>query len=242
MPTRTSDKCLRLLVLLLMVAPIASPQIFQSPLIVAPHSMDFGRVVSGTESDAETIMVFNNGTSPEELGGIVISGAFTQTNSCPKPPATLAPSEDCEIQVRFKPAGLGTQSGTLVVSQAVGDIKLTVALSGTSIAERPKVALSPGALSFPELQAGMISSARTVTVTNTGSENVFISDVVASGDFNILPTSTCTHMTDPLGPKQSCIVEIVFAPRIVGTRVGVAFVSDDAEGSPQRVTLTGTGK
>jgi len=232
--------------LLLLLGTTACPTVFpqglQSPLIRSPYSLDFGRVVTGTESDSQTVTVFNNGTAAQEVNDISITGDFTETNNCPKPPSALAINADCEIQATFSPLTLAPFWGTLTISEAPSGVQLTVALGGTGTAAKPTVTVSPRALAFPELQTGVHSPAQTVTVTNTGTEMVSVLNVVATGDFMVMPASTCTHMVGQLGPNATCTIEIAFAPLLTGPRSGKAVVVDNARESPQQVPLSGIGK
>jgi hypothetical protein len=234
--------CCTFLLFLLTFGPAAFSQSFRSPLILAPYSLDFGRVVIGKASNSQTVTLFNSGTPAQEISGVSITGDFTQTNNCPKPPATLAIMADCEIQITFKPSTLTQQSGTLIVSDATSGIELTVTLSGAGTEGRPTVTISPGSLTFSEQQTGVDSSPKTVIVRNTGTERLVISNVEVNGDFTALPTSTCISVTGPIDPDATCSVQIVFAPLAVGPRNGEMVLTDNALDSPNRVAMSGIGK
>lgn len=220
----------------------AFSQNFRSPLILAPYSLDFGRVLAGKTSEPKTVTVFNNGTSAQEISGIAITGDFIETNDCPKPPETLAAGADCEIHVAFKPEGLADQQGTLTISEAPSGVQITVGLRGTGTAGRPTAAISPASLTFGEEPTGVTSAAQTVIVKNTGTEMLMVSNVEMKGDFMVLPTSSCANRTTPLGPNATCTIEIAFVPLVSGARNGEVLVVDNAEDSPQKVELSGTGK
>ena len=63
-----------------------------------------------------------------------------------------------------------------------------------------------------------------------------------AADFALDPGSTC-----PLGgggrlmPGDTCSVGIIFSPSDTGTRTAQINVDDDAPGSPQTISLVGTG-
>lgn len=227
---------------LLTIAPPAFSQDYRSPLILAPYALNFGRVMIGTATNPSIVTIFNNGIAAQQVSAVSITRDFSETNNCPTPPATLAVNADCEIQVTFKPSMLDTQSGTLTISEAPSGIQLKVELAGVGTVGKPIVTISPSSLRFSEQPTGVDSSAQTVTVTNTGTEMLSLSNVGVVGDFMVLPASTCTHMSGPLGPNAGCSVEIVFAPLLAGSRSGQLVIQDNAEHSPQKVPLNGTGK
>jgi hypothetical protein len=227
------------LLILLAFASAAFAQSFQSSLLLGSYSLDFGAVLTGTPSGWQTLTVFNNGMSPQELSGISITGDFAETNNCPQSLATLAANAHCEIQITFKPSSAGLRSGKLTVSVAPGDNQLAAALSGTGTAEKPTVTVSPRSLVFAEQKTGASRPPQTLTVTNTGAEMVSVTNVEANEDFLVSPASTCVHRTAPLSPKATCAVEIVFTPLLSGQRSGEAVILDTAEDSPEQVPLSG---
>ena len=230
------------LLLLLNFVPAAFAQNFRSALILAPYSLDFGRVLAGATSNSHTVMVFNNGESAQEISGISITGDFAETDNCPKAPATLAAGADCEIHVTFKPSTLASHSGTLTVSEAPSGIQLNVTLEGVGTAGRPTVSISNSSLTFPEEQPGVQSPPQTVTVKNTGTEMLMITNVEVKGDFMALPASTCINMGSEVSPGATCSVVVVFVPLGTGARSGEVVVADNADDSPQKVGLSGIGK
>ena len=230
------------LLMLLAVAVAAFPQDFQSPLIRAPYAVDFGRILLGKTSDSQAVTVFNNGGVEQAVSSVSIDGDFSETDNCPKPPAPLPANAECVINVTFKPSRVGTESGTLTIHEAPSGLQLTVTLSGTGTAEEPSVAISPTSLAFPEVATGSASQQQTITVMNTGKEDISVSNVEASGDFMISPESSCVHMTAPLAPNAKCTVQVVFAPVLTGQSSGEVVITDNAKDSPQHVPLSGTSK
>jgi hypothetical protein len=83
---------------------------------------------------------------------------------------------------------------------------------------------------------GTTSTAKTVTMTNNGSTALTISGISTSGDFTQI--NACGTS---LAAGTSCQIQVRFHPTATGTRTGKLSVSDNGGGSPQTVTLTGTG-
>lgn len=102
------------------------------------------------------------------------------------------------------------------------------------------VSLSGNSLKFPTQLVGTTSAAQTVTLTNTGAISLTVSNVTITGtnstDFG--ETNTCNSGVPPGG---SCTIRVTFNPTAKGTRTGALTITDNAAGSPQTVSLTGTG-
>jgi Putative Ig domain len=105
----------------------------------------------------------------------------------------------------------------------------------------PAVTLSPASLAFPAELTGVTSPPQTVTVSDTGSAQLFINGLSVRGaalDYTVTGDH-CSGLTIPAG--GSCSVTLTFTPTADGTRSATLNVLDNAPDSPQAVTLTGTG-
>ena len=110
------------------------------------------------------------------------------------------------------------------------DNTVSVLLQGTT------VALSDISLGFGLQLVDTISTAKVVTLTNTGPTTLNISSITSSGDF--LQENNCGSAV-PAG--ASCTIRIAFRPSAKGARTGAVTITDDAADSPQTVALMGTG-
>lgn len=95
--------------------------------------------------------------------------------------------------------------------------------------------LSSTSLMFASQPVGTTSQPQNVTVRNTGSLPLFLA-ISANGDFH--ESSNCEMRLDP---ATTCTVKVEFRPTKVGLRTGTLKFSDNASGSPQPVSLMGTG-
>jgi hypothetical protein len=100
----------------------------------------------------------------------------------------------------------------------------------------PTASLSPTSLTFASQNVGSTSAAQTITLTNGGTAALTITSIAASGDY--AQTNTCGTS---LAASANCTISITFTPTAAGTRTGAITVSDNAAGSPQTASLTGTG-
>lgn len=100
----------------------------------------------------------------------------------------------------------------------------------------PAVILSPSSLTFSNQSVGTASSAKTVTLTNTGTGALTLTGLSATGDY--VQTNNCGST---VSVSANCTITVTFRPRASGSRTGYISVSDNAPGSPQMVSLIGTG-
>jgi pimeloyl-ACP methyl ester carboxylesterase len=104
---------------------------------------------------------------------------------------------------------------------------------------RPIVSFQPGSLSFPGTPLGVASSPQTLTVGNGGTAPLVISGVSVTGDFS--QSNNCPSSPAAIPTNGNCTITMTFTPTMVGARTGLLTIIDNAPGSPQTVTLTGTG-
>ncbi len=102
------------------------------------------------------------------------------------------------------------------------------------------VRLSPTHLSFGSITIYSHSLPQTVTLTNVGTSSLTIYSIAITGidpgDF--AQTHTCNTK---LTKGASCGIKVTFYPSAPGTRTAALSIRDNGGGSPQRVSLSGTG-
>jgi len=102
------------------------------------------------------------------------------------------------------------------------------------------VTLSPASLSFGNQAVNTTSAAKTVTLKNTGTatlNNTSIA-ITAGNSYFAISKNTC-GATLPAG--NACTVSITFTPPELAAETGTLTFTNNASGSPQTVSLTGTG-
>ncbi len=117
--------------------------------------------------------------------------------------------------------------------RGIWQIPLLTAISPAA----PGIAVDPTTLNFADQQAGTISAALSVTVTNSGEAPLTVSSVNASGDF--IESDNCTSAAIP--PGMTCTVQVSFLPAQAGARTGLLTIYGNAPGGQATVTLTGNG-
>src|SRR5207249_3905534 len=209
---------------------------------LSPTSLSFGNQTVGTASTAHVVTLKNTGTATLAISGIthtVGNFYFGPGATCI---STLAAGASCTFSVVFKPATTGTLTGTVTVTDNATGSPQKVSLSGSGVSSgtpAPAVSLSPTSLSFGNQTVGTASAAHVVTLKNTGTATLAISGITHTvGNFYFGPGATCIST---LAAGASCTFSVVFKPATTGTLTGTVTVTDNAAGSPQKLSLTGSG-
>ncbi len=211
--------------------PLSGTGVTPAAVSLSPGSLSFGLQLVGTTSGAQTVTLTNTGGASLNITSYAISGPFSQSNNCP---SALAAGSSCTISVSFSPVARGAASGGLNIADNASGSPQSISLSGTGGVILASV--SPTSLSFSNQALNSVSAAQQVTLTNVGDFAINLSSIAATGDFS--QTNNCGTS---IAPAASCAVSVVFSPTVAGTRAGTLTFSDNASGSPQTVSLTGTG-
>jgi len=211
------------------------------------NALSFGSVTVGFTSAAKSVTITNCGTA-----ALVISNSATITGANAGDFAiatdlcsgnSISPGGTCTFSVTFTPLANGSRTASLVFSDNAIGSPHSVNLSGTGAAPAPQVCLSTGTLTFGNQEAGTTSSVLSVTVTNCGTANLLINTATITGanatDFRIV-SDVCSGGT--LVPNANCTIGVVFNPGLtnIANRTASLQIPDNASGSPQSVTLSGT--
>src|SRR5271165_5957224 len=197
---------------------------------VSPASLSFGNQAEGTSSAAKTVKLTNNLPTALSISSIGVTGNFAQTNTCG---TSLSGGTNCTISVTFTPTALGSQTGTLTISDSATNSPQTVPLTGNGVIP---VTVSPGTLAFGNEAVTITSTAKTVTVSNKQPTAVSISSITTPAAY--AQTNTCGTL---LAAQATCTVSVTFTPTTTGSQPGTLTITDSAANSPQTVNLTGTG-
>jgi hypothetical protein len=212
--------------------------LLQTPLAsLSSISLNFGNELVGTTSGPHQVTLSNPSGLALTISSIVVTGTnaadFSQTNTCG---TGLAIGGSCTITVTFKPTQTGPRTASVTITDNAAGSPQTISLSGTGFVSGPNATPSPTSLTFATQFVGASSSAQSVTLTNYGKMVLSITSIAASGDFT--QTNSCGSS---LAAAASCTISVTFKPTQRGTRTGTLSITDNAPGSPQMVSLTGTG-
>jgi hypothetical protein len=203
---------------------------------LSPASLNFSGQQVGTSSASQTVTL-TAGFLPITIGGITVNGAnaadYTQKNNCG---TSLPAAASCTIRVVFKPSAVGVRTASVSITDNATGSPQTIALSGTGVVSGANATLSPTSLTFAAQLVGTTSSPQSITLSNYGTATLNLTSISASGDFT--QTNTCGSTLIVLA---SCTISVSFQPTQGGTRTGAVSIRDNAAGSPQKLSLTGTG-
>ncbi len=207
-------------------------------VLLSPASVQFGNRPLSSQSLPSVVTVTNGGTALLHISSIATTGAnpadFAQTNNCG---STVAISASCTVGVTFTPSATGTRNATLVITDDAPGAPQTAPLSGSG-GMVPDVALSSVSLIFAGQTVGTRSSASSITVSNQGSDVLAISQIAIGGS-NAGDFSETHDCGATLAAGSNCTISIVFSPARVGSRVGSISITDNADGSPHTIALSG---
>jgi hypothetical protein len=208
----------------------------QSSLSVSVNTLAFTDQNLNTTAPAQSITLTNITTAAVPIQGIAFTGAgatnFAQTNNCG---TSLTAEASCQIQVTFTPTVTGTLNAALTISYAGMGGPQSIAVTGIGVSIMLSVA--PASLTFPTQVIGTNSSTQYITLVNTGDFQTNISSIATTGPFQQM--NNCPSSLYYTG--DTCDIVVTFSPTTKGPVTGTISITDSATGSPQTVTLSGSG-
>ena len=226
--------------------PNPSAEIFETTFAsVIPAFLSFGNETVGTTNTNGQIVTLKNsdGSSALNITQVTINGTnpsdFAETDNCL---GSIAVGVSCTITVTFTPGGAGTRTGNVVIVNNNDSFSsLKVPLTGTGFVGPAAASLSPSTLVFGAQAAGTSSAPQTVYLTDSGNSALNIQTVAigASSDFVIGSGTTCTNGSS-VAINGSCIIQVIFTPATSGQKSATLTITDNAPGSPQQISLSGS--
>ena len=208
----------------------------QTTIATTPSTLTFATQPVGTASALQYITLTNLGTTSVSISRVSTTGTdssqfFSQSNCG----SSLHAGASCVVGVSFRPRSRGPQSATLTIQDSAPGPQL-IALSGTG----SLLSFSPSALNFGNQTVGTTSPPQNITVANVGGATIAFGriTIVGNGTREFTQKNNCVA---GLTPGSSCTVSVTFTPNSTGVQNAVLFVYDNAGGSPQTITLAGTG-
>jgi hypothetical protein len=226
-----------------LIGSILFPEQALAGVGATPSVLSFGSVTVGTSSAVATITITNNSrqnTSIQQISSslpefVVIISAT---------PLSIPARSSATFQVMFKPDAAAAFSGSILVSPGrKGGGQISIGVSGVGVSSNSSPAqsfllsTSATSLSFGSTLVGGTTS-KPVTLTNTGTGRVNISQVaVAGAGFTVTGFSGGAT----LAPGQSLPLSANFSPAATGAVAGSISVVSNATNSPATISMSGTG-
>ena len=193
-------------------------------------------------TSAQTITVHNGGNLALNFSAFTFGGTnpgdFSRSGTCAVGMA-LAIGADCTVIVTFAPTALGLRTANLSIASDASNGTAVIALSGTGVPiPAPQVSLTPTTLDFGTQTIGGLYPARRIRLVNSGTADLAVASITASGTGFSLAASNCPAV---LAPTAGCDIDIGFAPIAAQAYTGALTVVSNAAGSPHSSVLRGSG-
>ncbi len=204
--------------------------------------VDFGVVPVGSSSAPETVTIENTGTGSLDLGTLEISGAnpadfSLSADTCSG--VSLAEAETCTFDVDMSPSVAGGRSAQVDIASNAASSPDSVGLTGTGT--EPGLSLDTNNLGFGTVTVGDLV-AGSVTVTNTGTTDLTISDISSPGAPFSLAGGSCLPTPTVLVIGANCDIVVEFQPTETGDFNDSFVITSDAPSSPDSVDLSGSAE
>lgn len=222
----------------------AAPALADAQLVLSPPSWDAGSTTADTDGASQQFTLSNQGDQPAAPGAASIGGTDTDSfaidqDACSG--ANLAPTDSCNVTVRFHPpfhAGAQGRSAKLEFNGAPVAVQ-SAALSGFA-QNPPHLTAQPSSLDFGIQGVNQGQANQSTTIQNDGGSPVQIGSIWIDGPGSgayWVPGSSCQNTT--LQPGNSCQVQVAFGPQNPVAYPATLHVS--GPGAQADVPLSGTG-
>jgi trimeric autotransporter adhesin len=208
--------------------------------------LEFGNQDVNVASAPLAVTLRNTGSSALTFNAIpdTISGDFAIVagGTCDFT-AGLASGATCTVEVTFTPLSAAALTGTISFSTNAPGSPQLVQLFGTGIASSaPAATLTPATLAFGNQTTGTTTVTPLVaTLSNSGTVTLNISGISIAGANPTDFSQSSTTCGSTLAAGSSCTISVTFTPPSATTFNATLDVADNAAGSPQSTSLTGTG-
>jgi hypothetical protein len=179
--------------------------------------------------DKLDLVVTNDlGASGDSYSLLIGNGDGTYQTPIPLPSSAVTVSADFNGDGKTDLAG--------VAHDASGATNLSILLQGAW----PALSPSPFQLGFLQQAVGTTSAPQTVTLTNTGTATLTISDIAITGA-NANQFAQTNGCGATLAPSANCQVTVTYSPTAITAEVSAGLtISDNAPGKSQGVSLIGS--
>jgi sugar lactone lactonase YvrE len=135
----------------------------------------------------------------------------------------------------------GTPTATPTPTPTATAATPTPTATPTPISE--KLTISPSSLAFGKtVVVGTTSAPKTVTIKNAGKKRTGLAVSIESESASPPVFAVESECEETLAPGKSCTVSVTFTPADTKRQTGSLMIYDNVIGSPQSVSLSGTGK
>ncbi|MET0352308.1 MAG: choice-of-anchor D domain-containing protein [Rhizobacter sp.] len=214
--------------------------------VLSPTTLSFSSVV-GADSTVMRTTLSNTGNAALVLSSLALTGThasefrLASSTTCATS-ASVAGGSSCVVDVVFKPAATGARSASLSIAHNAAGGSAAVTLGGTgTLTPEAGIALDATDIDLGAQPVAATSTARTVTLTNTGAAALVISDITVTGtdagDF--VRGGTCAKGSS-VASRATCTLTFALKPETLGAKNATLTISSNAPGAATTATLRGT--
>ncbi len=198
-----------------------------------PVSLNFDTVNVGSFASLP-VTINNSGDASLIISDITSSDAqYTISGSLP---LTVLPGGNTAVDITFTPTGEGTYPASLSFTHNAPGSPAVLPVTGTGHILASTFNIDPVSLSFGTVNVGS-SASLPVTINNSGDASLIISDITSSdAQYTISGSLPLTVL-----PGGNAAIDITFTPTGEGTYPASLYFTHNASGSPDSLSLTGTG-
>ena len=205
-----------------------------------PASFAFATQTIGVASPPQAFTLTNTGGSAVTISAVASSNAAEFAISGSTCVGSVAVGASCSFSVTFTAAMAGARSASITITSTGTGSPQAIALTGTGTSvATPGVLTVPASYAFGTQTVGAAGSPQAFTLTNTGGTAVTIAAITNSNAAEFAITSSSCSGVVAVG--ASCSFSVTFTASAVGPRSASITVASTGTGSPQMLSLTGTG-
>ncbi|MBV9086798.1 MAG: choice-of-anchor D domain-containing protein, partial [Acidobacteriaceae bacterium] len=206
---------------------------------VSPTSIAFAAQVVNTTSSAQPITITNSGTADLIITALTLSGSTSSDFSIDPItlPITVPVGTNVVLGIRSAPKTTGSKSASLTIANNAST-STVVTFTGNGIA--PDISISPSSVSFGNVNMGTSSSPSTLTLWNTGTAPLSISNFTISGN-NPAEFSTDAPPSLTIQPNTTATIKVTFSPQSAGSKTASLVFSDNTSAGTHQVAMAGVG-
>src|SRR5690606_6013227 len=213
----------------------------QGNLQVSPANIDFGDVLVGATSAAQSVTLTNAGSAAMNVSGLAVSGSGVAISggSCEGAAFELEIGASCDVQATYTVNDLDADVGALDFNADAPSDIASVALAGSGI--QGNLQVSPANIDFGDVLVGATSAAQAVTLTNAGSAAMNVSGLAVSGSGFAISGGSCAGAAFELEIGASCDVQLTYTANDLDADAGALDFNADAPSNIASVALAGSG-
>ncbi len=233
-------------------------QVSDSVPSVDDLQISFGTVASGSSSD-QTVTIANTGTGDLDIGEIgeanpLAAPMSISNDTCSE--QSLSPGGNCSMIIRFSPAASGSFIDSLdIPSNDPDESTVTVNVNGvSSVISEPNIKVTDAVpdlndlqMSFGEILESNASDPLEISLSNTGDEDLYVSDMSLSDTANYSldvneGSNPCGTTMPIIEANSACTVTTTFIPSSLGVfNASLTILSNDPDTPTVNLSLSGTG-